>query len=418
MIFKSINLKYTIEYNTYENKIFMVIKNSNKKFIVIQLGSRMNYAVPTLIDQNKDLASFYTDIHSSHLIFKLVKFLIPGKFKFKKLVNLLSRKLPIELNKKLVKDQVILSLLYFNNMRKRTEILFDRVKKDNFSGATAIYTNFINDDIELIRKAKESGLEIIHEVIITPNSGLTMLQEYDLYPNIEFNCDSPEIVKKGRELDHIKWELSDKIIVASKVVQESLLKFGVDSKKIFMVPYGLTQDWFKYKSNPKKGKILFVGIVGLRKGVHYLAEAARILEKWGYNYEIKAVGLKTVDTNIDLFKGPKYLGHIPRNKIINEYLSADVFVLPTLVDGFGLVHLEAMACGVPVITTKECGSVVEHNKEGFIIPSRDPIAIANAIIKIVENRDLRDQMSKAAKAKAIKHTWKQYSEKLMNAIYS
>ena len=64
------------------------------------------------------------------------------------------------------------------DIEKRTNILFNRVIKDNFSGATSLYTNFINDDIDLIRKAKEKGIEIIHEVIITPTSGMVMHEEY------------------------------------------------------------------------------------------------------------------------------------------------------------------------------------------------------------------------------------------------
>ena len=92
--------------------------------------------------------------------------------------------------------------------------------------------------------------------------------------------------------------------------------------------------------------------------------------------------------------------------------------MPTIADGFGLVHLEAMACGVPVITTENCGSVVDHNKDGLIIPIRDPIAIADAIIKIVENRNLRDKMSRAAKIKASKYTWSQYKKRLLEALNS
>ena len=398
----------------------MTKNKTKKKFIVIQLGSRMHYAVPAFLAQGKYLVAFYTDIHANHFFFKLIEFLIPAKLQFKTLKNLLARKLPIELNKKIVKDQIFSSLI-FNRIKgegKRTEILFRRVLKENFSGANAIYTNFINDDIALIRKAKEMGLEIIHEVIITPNSGLVMLEEYNLFPNIESSNDTPEKVKKGMDLDLIKWGLSDKIIVASKMVFETVVKLGVDPKKIFLVPYGLNQDWFKYKANPKKGRILFVGLVGLRKGVHYLAEAARIISNKGYDYEIMVVGKEFVDTTIDLFKGPQYLGHIPRNEIIKEYLSADVFVLPTIADGFGLVHLEAMACGVPVVTTENCGSVVDHNKDGLIIPIRDPIAIADAIVKIVENRDIRNKMSRAAKIKASKYTWSQYKKRLFEVLDS
>ena len=106
---------------------------------------------------------------------------------------------------------MISSLFFFNNSRKRRDILFRRVIKEKFSGATAIYTNFINDDIELMRKAKKLGIEIIHEVIINPNSGLIMLEENKLFPNVEHSYDSPESVKKGLELDFIKWQLSDKI---------------------------------------------------------------------------------------------------------------------------------------------------------------------------------------------------------------
>ena len=225
----------------------MTRNKTKKKFIVIQLGPRMNYAVPAFLAKGKYLVAFYTDIHSNHFIFKLIEFLIPAKLRFKTLKNLLARKLPIELNKKFVKDQIITSLIFnrIKGEKKRSEILFRRVLKEKFSGANAIYTNFINDDIALIRKAKEMGLEIIHEVIITPNSGLVMLEEYNLYPNIEFSNDTPEQVKKGLELDLIKWGLCDKIIVASKMVFETVVKLGVDPKKIFLVPYGLNQNWFK-----------------------------------------------------------------------------------------------------------------------------------------------------------------------------
>jgi len=391
-------------------------RDKQNKYIVIQIGARMHYAVPALLAKSKYLVSFYTDIHANHFILRLIKFLIPKKFQFKSLKNLLARKLPIELNKKNVKDQFLSSLIFFKDMKMRTKILFRRVIKDNFSGATAIYTNFINDDIELIRKGKEIGLEIIHEVIITPNSGLLMLEEYNLYPNIEPNNHTLEEVKKGMDLDLIKWKLSDKILVPSKMVLEDLLKLGVDPKKVFLVPYGINEDWFKYKAKPKKGRVLFVGLVGLRKGVHYLAEAARIIANKGYDYEIVVVGEKLVDTNIDLFKGPKYIGHVPRSEIIKQYLSSDLFVLPTIVEGFPAVHLEAMACGLPVVTTKNCGSAVDDNKDGLIIPLRDPIALADAIIKIVENRDLRDKMSVAAKHKASKYTWVQYKKRLLEAI--
>ena len=140
-----------------------MISNNSKKNNCVAIRCKNAHAVPALLDQNKNLVSFYTDIHSSHFLFRLIKLLLPEKFQFKTLKNLLSRKLPNELNRRLVKDQIISSLFFFNSSRKRSDIIFRRVIKEKFSGATALYTNFINDDIELIRKAKKLGIEIIHE---------------------------------------------------------------------------------------------------------------------------------------------------------------------------------------------------------------------------------------------------------------
>ena len=74
-----------------------------------------------------------------------------------------------------------------------------------------------------------------------------------------------KIVKEGMDLDLIKWGLCDKIIVASKMVFEKVVKLGVDPKKIFLVPYGLNQNWFKYKANPKKGSDFICWISWIKK---------------------------------------------------------------------------------------------------------------------------------------------------------
>ena len=115
----------------------MNVNKSKKKYIVIQLGPRMHYAVPAFLAEAKYLSYFYTDIHSNHFFFRLIKSLLPKKLQFKSLKNLLARKLPIELNKENVKDQIFSSLILFRSkdVNKRAKILFDRVIKENFSGA-------------------------------------------------------------------------------------------------------------------------------------------------------------------------------------------------------------------------------------------------------------------------------------------
>ena len=81
-----------------------------------------------------------------------------------------------------------------------------------------------------------------------------------------------------------------------------------------------------------------------------------------------------------------------------------MLVLPTLADSFGLVQLEAMAAGIPVVTTRTAGSVVRHGIDGLIVPERDPSALAEATAQIVEDRALRERMSIAARERARDYT--------------
>jgi len=82
----------------------------------------------------------------------------------------------------------------------------------------------------------------------------------------------------------------------------------------------------------------------------------------------------------------KFLGRIPRAQIAGEFAAADLLVLPSLAEGSAETTYEALACGVPVVTTLEAGSVVRDGIDGRIVPSRDPVALADAIAEIVEDR--------------------------------
>jgi glycosyltransferase involved in cell wall biosynthesis len=99
-----------------------------------------------------------------------------------------------------------------------------------------------------------------------------------------------------------------------------------------------------------------------------------------------------------------------------EFRRADVFVLPTLCEGMAMVHLEAMACGVPVITTPNCGSVVRDGVDGFIVPIRAPPAIADKVELLLTDRELRARMGRGARARAREFTWARYGERLIGAL--
>jgi glycosyltransferase involved in cell wall biosynthesis len=116
------------------------------------------------------------------------------------------------------------------------------------------------------------------------------------------------------------------------------------------------------------------------------------------------------------FHGPTYVGQVPRSRVMDEFRRADLFVLPSLCDSFALVHLEAMACGVPVITTPNCGSVVRDGVDGFIVPIRDAAAIADKVELLLTDRGLRARMGRSARERAKEFTWARYGERLIGAL--
>ncbi len=107
---------------------------------------------------------------------------------------------------------------------------------------------------------------------------------------------------------------------------------------------------------------------------------------------------------------------MPRTEVKEEFRKADIFILPSLFEGSAEVTYEALATGLPVITTAATGSVVRDGVEGFIIPERDPHALAERIRQLVEDRPLRDRMAAAAKARARDFTWKQYGARLQTVF--
>jgi glycosyltransferase involved in cell wall biosynthesis len=92
-------------------------------------------------------------------------------------------------------------------------------------------------------------------------------------------------------------------------------------------------------------------------------------------------------------------GAVSRDRTEEFYRSADLFVLPTLSDGFALTQLEAMACGLPVIATPNCGEVVTDGVDGLIVPASDANALAEAFQLLIQDPEKLRTMSAATATK-------------------
>jgi glycosyltransferase involved in cell wall biosynthesis len=160
-----------------------------------------------------------------------------------------------------------------------------------------------------------------------------------------------------------------------------------------------------------------VGSANFRKGIHILGQATRELISCNYKFVVAGDVTETIK-NSPITKSLIFLGRIPRLETLQQYEKADIFVLPSLAEGSAEVIYEALACGIPVITTKASGSVVRDGLDGFIVPEGDADALADKIQMLVENRELRNQMAISAREQAKDYTWDKYGERLLSFFQS
>ena len=164
------------------------------------------------------------------------------------------------------------------------------------------------------------------------------------------------------------------------------------------------------------GRILFAGREALRKGLHYLAEAASLLRARGCVLDVRVAGVSARELDwMEHRDELNCLGTLPMDSMRDEFRQADVFVLPSLAEGQAGVILEAMACGCPVIATRESGVDFEPGC-GITVPSRNAEALAQAIMTVIGDRDCRNQLARGALRQAESFSMEKWKERLVEVV--
>lgn len=224
--------------------------------------------------------------------------------------------------------------------------------------------------------------------------------------------------------ENLEFSLCTKIFCVSNLVKSSLIANGVDEGKIFVNFLGV--DLSKFKPAPKNISetfiILQVGGIALAKGVLTLLDAFHRLEGTkqlhfaGGGIETSGIQEKIVEMTSSLVK---FHGSLKFEELLKIYQMADVFVLASVADGFGLVVAQAMACGLPVIVSENVGAkdIVIDGVNGFIVKAGDPVELANRLQYLQNNPEQRIKMGLAA-LESVKQgfTWNDYGNRLNNFI--
>lgn len=185
--------------------------------------------------------------------------------------------------------------------------------------------------------------------------------------------------------------LSDWIVVNSSWAAQLLLDAGVPSSKLIEIPLvygppcGPSSTPPKAHKHPDRLQALFLGSVILRKGAGHLFDAMQILQDQPVDFTFAGpIGL-AVPEEISSMPNVRFLGSVDRQAAVALYGLADVFLFPTLSDGFGLTQLEALGHGLPVIASTNCASVVQDRVNGLVLKEVTPETIAEAIMELVDD---------------------------------
>ncbi|MGC2351935.1 MAG: glycosyltransferase family 4 protein [Candidatus Udaeobacter sp.] len=209
-------------------------------------------------------------------------------------------------------------------------------------------------------------------------------------------------------------KLADRIVVNSEWSREALIRRGVSAEKISIIPLAYetpaafaeapaAKDVRGARSYPARFtqerpmRVLFLGLINLRKGAARLLEAARILRDEPVEFWMVGPVETTHASPIGNAGRVKWFGPVTRNQASEFYRDADVFILPTLSDGFAITQLEAQAHGLPVIASKFCGKVVDNGLDGIVLEEPTAACIAAAVRDCIGDTDRLQKLAGASR---------------------
>jgi glycosyltransferase involved in cell wall biosynthesis len=215
-------------------------------------------------------------------------------------------------------------------------------------------------------------------------------------------------------------KLADRIVVNSEWSREGLIRGGVPGEKISIIPLAYEAPEITNQNSAASAEapaareaggarvyprrftfhrpmsVLFLGLINLRKGVARLLEAARMLRDEPVEFwMVGPVEIANPSTAAQAGR-VKWFGPATRKQAAEFYRKADVFILPTLSDGFAITQLEAQAHGLPIIASKNCGRVVESGVNGIILDEPSIACIAHAVRDCIANPDRLERLASAS----------------------
>jgi glycosyltransferase involved in cell wall biosynthesis len=316
-----------------------------------------------------------------------------------------TRRLVFELWARLTRRNGWETVLRRNALFQR--VMLERIRSDHeslLSESPGVFFAYSYAALGLLRKFKEAGWKTVLGQI---DPGVR--EEDIVAAELARRPDLPSRWKRAPDHYWRAWreecDTCDRIMVNSEWSREALAHVGIAAGKIDVVPLAFetptTNTPHAYPTrfdHARPLRVLFLGQLTIRKGVHLAIEAARTMRSLPVHWTF--VGPGDVDLPADLLSAPfiRWSGAVSREETARLYRESDVFLLPTLSDGFALTQLEARACGLPVLASRFCGDVVRAGENGLIIDPLDASGIVRATTELVRSPERVAAMSRIGPA--------------------
>jgi glycosyltransferase involved in cell wall biosynthesis len=367
-------------------------------WICCQIGAREHYAIPRALQATHQLAQLFTDawvppqsglqnIPGTPLKALQERFhpdLAHANIQAFTL-DLLRFELTQRLTQKADWDLIIARNHWFQNrVIQRLKAIAPQLRH----GATLpILFAYSYAALQIIRYAKQQGWRVIlGQIDPGPREEQIVQQEHLRYPDLAPHWTSAP--SSYWQDWHQECALADRIIVNSTWSQQALLQVGIPDSKITIIPLAynppvLDQTFERHYppafSAERPLRVLFLGQIILRKGVAALFDAIQQLRHAPIEFWFVGSPGITPPEALSEYKNLRWIGTVSRSTVAQYYRDADVFIFPTLSDGFGLTQLEAQAWKLPLIVSPFCGTVAIDHQNGLRLTQVTGAAIANAL---------------------------------------
>lgn len=289
---------------------------------------------------------------------------------------------------------------------------------------TAVYA-YEDGALSTFKKAKSLGLKCIYDLPIAywDTGRRLMNEEAERLPAWAVTLgggikdSEKKLERKTQEM-----ELADIVVGPGDFVLNSLPDWA-RKKKLIMSPFGSPDNNHQPidrtdKLSKRPLRVLFAGSMGQRKGLGDLFSAVKLLNRRDIELVVMGSLLAPMEFYRSQYKDFVYEAGRPNDQVLALMRSCDVFCLPSIVEGRALVMQEAMSQGLPLVITPNTGGsdLIIEGTTGFLVPIRNPGAIAEKLAWFVDNRDKLHQMGEKARVHASQYTWKGYAKKIVDDI--